>query len=571
MLSHRPFHAVLRLLLSTSCLATCLAACGDDDEPPPPVDGGPADAGELDAGFDAGPRPPPRDSGIIDYPDAGPPPTGCELLGMDGGVGPGDDGGVLDDPAPDAHPPLAGPGGPSTTFDPAALLSACAYLDGGERDRDHHNTVAMFDGYLWMPWAHEGGIGGISSFDFHDACNPVAIGTTVAETMRETHAAGITTMNGGKWMVTTSLTGILFWDLSDPAAPRMVRDFTLPGVSYPDAYMRVVLSTFWQAPFVFVGAADNGVFVVDASDPENPELVTTYEPVPDLRVGGVHAIGTLLVVLSTEGTRTNLVDISDPRRPRAIPGGTYHVTDGTFDRFGRPNLKPAYFGHVNGNRTHHARNALGGGVVIFDITDFTAPSFLGNWNAPPIANGGYVFFKQNTAFVGLSNYGAAVDVSDPSAMEQLARIEMTGDLDTVVPIGNVLAVSVDDDAIADQATNVMPYETEPDTAPPAVNMIVPRDGATNVSLLARVGLTFDEFVELGTVFRGSFRVQKQGTTTPLEGTYSGQEGAVNFWPARPLEPATTYEVVVPAGGVTDVSGNPTTAEFRASFTTVSCD
>jgi hypothetical protein len=101
-------------------------------------------------------------------------------------------------------------------------------------------------------------------------------------------------------------------------------------------------------------------------------------------------------------------------------------------------------------------------------------------------------------------------------------------------------------------------------------MVVPRDGTTDVALSARVGLTFDEFVELATVFRGSFRVEEAGSGRPITGTYSGQEGAVNFHPDEPLRPSTTYEVIVPAGGVTDVSGNPIEVEHRSTFTTVDC-
>jgi hypothetical protein len=231
----------------------------------------------------------------------------------------------------------------------------------------------------------------------------------------------------------------------------------------------------------------------------------------------------------------------------------------------------AYFGHVNGNRAYYARSILGGGLIVYDLTDPTAPAFLGSWAAPPIANGGYVFIQHEQAFLGLSNYGAIVDVSDPAAPEMAHRIDMTGDLDTVVPIGNVAVVSVDDDAVPDQASSIQPWQTEPDGRAPAVNMVVPRDGATDVALSARVGVTFDEFVDVATVWRGSFRVQLLGSDTPLEGHFSGQEGIVNFWPVRPLAPDTEYEVVVPAGGVTDYSGNAVESAHRSTFRTVACD
>jgi hypothetical protein len=45
---------------------------------------------------------------------------------------------------------------------------------------------------------------------------------------------------------------------------------------------------------------------------------------------------------------------------------------------------------------------------------------------------------------------------------------------------------------------------------------------------------------------------------------------VNFWPTRPLRPGARYELIVPAGGVQDYSGNPTAETFRMSFRTGAC-
>lgn len=565
----------MRWLLALSLLV----ACGDDDETP--VDGGvdaPRDVGPdvVDSGpEDTNPRPDimRMDSDIAF--DSGPPATGCELL--DGDAGTPDAGAPFDPPAPDEFDPLTGPGGPATSFDEAMLETRCASLDGGERDRDHHNTVLMLDGYLWMPWAHEAGVGGISVWEFDDPCNPVPIGVTVEDEMRETHSAGIAFLNGRRWMVTTSMTGIMFWDITDAANPQMVTDMTLPDVVYPDSYARVVMSTFWQAPYVYVGASDNGVFTVDATDPENPVLVEQFEPIPDFRVGGVHAIGNMLAVLPSEGGRAQLFDISDPGRARAIPGGSFRLTDGTLDRFDRPVLRAAYFGHINGDRAYFARSILGGGLIVYDISDPTLPTFLGNWPSPGEgANGGYVFIKEDEAFLGVSNYGDVLDLTDETNPTRLARIEMTGDLDTMVPIGNVIVVSVDDDAIPDQASNVLPWKTEPDTRAPVVNMVIPRDDEENVALGSRMGLTFDEHVELHTLHPGSFYVRPiddAGVAIggPLTGHYSGQEGVYNFWPRAPLQPGTRYEIVVPANGAQDFSGNATATEFRSTFRTVACE
>jgi hypothetical protein len=73
-------------------------------------------------------------------------------------------------------------------------------------------------------------------------------------------------------------------------------------------------------------------------------------------------------------------------------------------------------------------------------------------------------------------------------------------------------------------------------------------------------------VDFKSVFEGSIRVASEDGS-PVAGTFSLQGALVSFSPAEPLADDTTYSVLVPAGGVIDSSGNPTTAAFRAAFTT----
>jgi hypothetical protein len=550
------------------CLAALLVACESSTtatDVPTAADAA-LDATPKDAAEDLGAIP---DMSLVEdvpVPDDLPPPaTGCQLLDDAGAPPPPSDAGL---PEPGAYPPLHGPGGPTRAFPADRLNTVCAHLDGGPTDRDHHNALLMYDGYLVMPWAHESGGGGVSVWDFSDACNPVAVGTTTDARMRESHTAGFSPV-GGRWMVTASLSGIEFWDVSDMRAVRMVREMVLPGVVYPDSYRRVVLSTFWQAPYVYVGAADNGLFIVDATDPRNPVLVNQYVPEPQMSVGGVFATGNQLVMISSEGSRTTILDVADPAHPRPIPGGSFIIRDAPEGAANRQ-VRAAYAGHVNGNRVFYARHVLGGGLISYDITDPSAPRFLASYLHPGRANGGYVFLKEDVAFVGLSNLGMAFDVSNRTALTPTTTFAYTGDLDTISPIGNAVVISVDDDSVDGEASGVLPFRADPDRSGPLVNMVVPRDNAADQSLSSRVGVTFNEFVELGTVWRGSFVVREVGTTAPVEGHYSGQEGLVNFWPARPLRPNTTYEVLVPAGGVRDYAGNPVSTAFRSTFRTVAC-
>jgi len=563
-LGSRSFSALrnlLAVLLSIGSLAApalgsiaALAACGGDD------DGAGVDAG-VDAALDAG-----VDTDAALPLDAGPPPSGCDrVTPIDASAPtPIDDGGVID---PGAFPPARGPGGPRVAFTDAQLLVQCGAMGFGPTDEHHHNTGFFLDGYLVRPWAHERGGGGIAVLEMDDPCNPVEVANVLDAQIRETHSTGLSTV-GGTVIAVASLTGIEFWDLADITAPRMVHDMMLPGVRYPDAYMRVVMSISWQAPYVYIGGSDNGVFVVDATDPAAPRLVTQFTPEPNFRVGNVHAIGNLLIIMGSENTRVALYDISLPDAPRPHPGGAFKVYAG-LDARGRERLSTNYFGMISGGYTFHARNGLGSGLAIFDVRDPNAPRYAGSIDAPESA-GGYVFLHEDLAFVGLSSYGLIYDVRDPTAITERARIDFIGDLDTMTPLGNVVMVSVDDDSAGGIATGIFPWQAAPDTRGPRVNWSVPADGATAQSLLTRVGLTFDEFVAMESVWRGSVQVRETGTTTPLEGWYSGQEGQVNFWPATPLRPATTYEIVVPAGGVRDISGNALDQPFTSSFTTARC-
>jgi hypothetical protein len=44
-------------------------------------------------------------------------------------------------------------------------------------------------------------------------------------------------------------------------------------------------------------------------------------------------------------------------------------------------------------------------------------------------------------------------------------------------------------------------------------------------------------------------------------------GVLNFDPDVDLQPKTTYEVVLPKGGLTDLVGNALLQDFKSTFTT----
>ena len=508
--------------------------------------------GDPDAGSDAG---------SVEG-DAGLPPSAAGLCD------PGADPGPF--PSPDAWS-NRGPGGPTVTFEEADLFANCAFLDGGEGDTtDHHNLVTMFDGYLLMPYGPEFGGGGLAFFEIDEPCSPSRVGAGYSETYRESHSVGISTRDGA-WAVVDQLSlalfrgrgGIQFWDISDPTAPTHAVDLELPDFLYPDSYSFLSVSVFWQDPYVYVGGAQNGVWIVDAADPRRPSVLGTHTFEPPMTVGNVQALGNLLVVTGLEDTRTVLLDISVPDDPQPIPGGDFVVT--SLD--GRE--REPYFTTFVGGRIYYANKEGGGGFVVWDARDPENPAYLGEHISD--GNSGYVYVQDDHVFVGESRFAAIYDATDMGAITEVARLDLEGDLDTLVPIGNVAVLACDEEANPDQGSAIAPWRTEPDATPPRLTFAWPPDGATGLRTSSRFGVGFSEFVDVRSAHAGSVRLYRSDAASPdagrVDAIVSAQETLVNVHPRCPLEPNTSYTLEVVAGGVADFNGNVVGETTTLTFTT----
>jgi hypothetical protein len=551
-----------------------LPACGGGD---PPATGGDASSGadtSGDAPTTGGPGSAPTDPGTGETGETG---EGSSGEGSSGEGSSGESSDTGDDPGvpypePGAFPPNHGPGGPTGSFAPDQVGVECAALDGGmdgdlgdgeQHDTfDHHNLVVMFDGYLVLPWAPEYGINaGVTLFDFSDPCAPTAVSSTQSNEMRESHSLGFASVGERWYMVVDQMSspfagGVEFWDVTDPTDIQPVSRLEVPGFFYPDAYQRVTLSVFWQAPWVYVAGADNGIFVIDAKDPMNPVLAHQYKFDPVLRAGQVQVIGNLLMTSAAEGKRTALLDVSKPDFPQPIPGGEFAIA------------REAYFSNVGGGYAYYAPKEGGGGLEIVDLHDPTKPAQIADYSSG--GNGGYVFVKDQYAFVGESDFANIYDISDLTAPVELMQLDLTGDLDTITPIGNVAVLSVDDKADKDRGSIVVPYQEDADDVAPSVTWVWPADGAAGLAVTSRVGVTASEMIDVKSAWTGSVRLYETDTDparTRVDGDISVQENIVNFSPRAPLKPGTSYTLEIPAGGLRDYSGNPTAEAFTSTFTT----
>ena len=473
-------------------------------------------------------------------------------------------------PGLEARPELHGPGGPSATFTSDELFTHCAALMGGPGlpdgydDNGYHNLVVPHRGHLLMPWAPEWGLGGLSFFDMSDPCSPVTVGHGYDESMREPHSIGFATLpegdaHAGDYAFVAHKHGLLVWDVSDHSAPVRAGELVIDNVFWPDAYTRVVLSVFVAYPYVYMGAADNGVFVVDVTDPAAPVLASQYVFDPPLRVSGVFGFGDRLFVVPSKQERAAMLDVSNPSAPQLWPGSPFDILNGDGEV-----VKP-YHGNTVGNYGLLTRKDGGGGPVVLDLTDPAAPQFTGEYRDDP-GSGGYVFYDEGFLFQGETHYGNVYDARDLSNISLVGSYGIEGDNDTLTPYGNVALLAVDDGGKDGLFTAVVPWTENPDAAAPLVMATQPADGATGVPLTSRIGVGFNEMIEPSSFFVGG--VQLKGPDgAAVEGWTSAQESYGHYAPKEPLKPGTTYTLTVLADSVTDPNGNALEEDFSIRFTT----
>ena len=408
----------------------------------------------------------------------------------------------------------------------------------------------MHNGYLVIPFAGGVSNGGFGFYDISDPYNPAFVNNVSFLETREGHSLGFSNSYPGMYAVTQGSFGIHFWDWTDVMNPVLLHNMTLPGIQASD-YDNGVWWVFWQAPYVYVSGSSQGLYIVDATDPTNPTLVNRLpnNQTGGFRMGSIFAIGNLLVTSRSDGTGLATLDISDPANPVLLATNFSRSQYSTM--VGGEKILLAATGNING-------------LAAYDISDPTQINFV---RSLPLGDrGGYLTMQDGFAHLGASTAGYfKIDIQNDAGYNIIGSADFpqgNADLDFVSVIGNLTVLSDDHN----NGTLLTPHQAEPDTIPPSVNMVNPKPDAVNQALTTRVGLTFTDRIDLRSVDQVTFVVRPVGGQT-LSGKYSGQTGIVNFFPDQPLLPNTTYEIRVPAGGIKDYAGNPTSEEFVSFFST----
>ena len=324
----------------------------------------------------------------------------------------------------------------------------------------------------------------------------------------------------------------------------LVSYMDLPGIDYGD--YSGAWWVFWQAPYVFVAGVGSGLYVVDATDPANPSLLAQ---VPTSQIGGlspgtVFAVGNLLILMQLEGGTYVTMDISDPANPTLIQNFT--------GRNGYSHIFAA------GKILSSGGNGDPKKMYVHNVSSEGLISFVGEAGSD-LGNGGYGSYQDGMFHSGFSSKYAKFDIASLTLVGE-GSSGLTGrDEDFGQVLGNLAFVG-DDHGVG---SALIVHQTAPDTTGPEVHWVHPQDGALNQALTTRVGLSMSDNIDLDSVNSSTFVVRPIGGN-PLPGKYSLQMGLVNFSPASPLQPNTTYEVEV--SGMRDLVGNAG-GTFTSQFST----
>jgi hypothetical protein len=401
-------------------------------------------------------------------------------------------------------------------------------------------------------------------YDVSDPTNPRLLKDVETPGARggeaESHTVSYARYGSKYYMVTLSGTGIDTWDVTDTANPTHIGQVAVPGTNYGD-YTNAIWGVSWQGQYIYVGATNNGIKVVDAADPTELKIVGQL---PTSEYGGVLAgpidvVGNVLVIMTPKdngGIAT--IDIKDPTNPKPLRSIT---------------TQASYIGMFH-RRWAFLITPLRAWDVLTDPSNLpTAPLLQFNHGGAEYMSfsDDYLFLGQVRAEIGGTPGASKIKVeTSPLSLKQESTVygrqnlASKNDDQFTVSLGNVLAIA--DDQAPYHGWFMAVHSADPDTKAPIIDTVIPRDAATGVLTTERIGVTFSDNIELASVNSKSFIVREVGGE-PLPGKFGLRMSVVNFDPDEDLKPGTTYEVVLPKGGVTDLVGNALATEWKSTFTT----
>ncbi len=146
---------------------------------------------------------------------------------------------------------------------------------------------------------------------------------------------------------------------------------------------------------------------------------------------------------------------------------------------------------------------------------------------------------------------------------------VAGQIDTsqyLLPLGNLLITGGYSFEGRD-AIGVWCHDSQPDTQGPYVGYHIPKDGQSNYPLGAPISLVIAEELESFTIVNGTSLIVRPVGGQPLDVWHAfSHDGVLTITPKQYFAADTTYEVIIPQGGIKDAAGNGI-AGYSFSFST----
>ncbi len=434
------------------------------------------------------------------------------------------------------------------------------------------SALMMHRGYLFAPLGadHGGGRGdgALAAYNISNPSSPLRIFdsrdfSTVFHDASSLHYLGDSAethspIMAGNVMLISEIrvdsAGFSLLDVSnlydeDPATiPQIIGRYSFPNVTNPSNYDGYSFSPAMQGSrYVFAPTGSNGLHVVDTTNPASPVQLAyrNVSQLSNLTLRSGVTIGNLLVLSSstfpTFDGKVLLLDISDPANPTQIAAPF--------------NVRIGYQGYVYGSRFFGAQDGALESYDFANPTNIVKTTY--NVNAGnSLTNPEYGFGKDGFAFIGHYPGATKWDLSQSPATlvsEVYPQNPAGTDYAFLTPLGNMVGVTSDHST--QKKINIGVHDTARDSLPPAVNFVLPANGAVNMNRKSRVGVCFTDFIEAGSLSTSTLMVRNAQSLAVVPGSYSHMMGIVNFAPDGLLEADATYEIILTANGVRDWAGN----------------
>lgn len=268
-------------------------------------------------------------------------------------------------------------------------------------------------------------------------------------------------------------------------------------------------------------------------------------------LGHPFMLGNLLIYASTqERSGVATYDVSDPTNPLLLdvlkegaPGGYW----------------PELWGSAGKLYVVFPYRTAGNGMRVVDITDPTDLRFLADVPLPG-DEAMYAQFQDEFAFIGSHK----VDMRTFQSVLQLdneldwsnsygsgTRISTS---QFALPLGNLLVTG---GAAPNQGMAIWAHQATPDTRGPSVGYHIPRSGQTHwPTNRLPVSLLIHETLESPTIINGDTFIVRPIGGDAVAGTLTlAFDDILTFTPDLAWATNTTYEVIIPQGGIKDAAGN----------------